>query len=98
MLIKAIIKIVTHGYYNEDKIMNNTFHIVKPPFKYQVKNFRDINHKNHTRKNKYFERFKKLSPSPMYLPGLFIKINYLLEKIFRNKEIKPGRCPLNPQR
>ncbi|SNU34834.1 hypothetical protein KOSB73_220953 [Klebsiella grimontii] len=27
MLIKAIIKIVTHGYYNEDKIMDNTFPI-----------------------------------------------------------------------
>lgn len=65
MLIKAIIKIVTHGYYNEDKIMDNTFLIslnlhLSTRWKISVILIIKITQE----KTNIFERFKKIIAVP----------------------------------
>ncbi|MGS1814594.1 hypothetical protein GHV20_006560 [Klebsiella oxytoca] len=69
MLIKEIIKTVTHGYYNKDKVMDNTFPIALNRHFYDNQKISVISlKKNKQEKAKNNLKFKvNFNQYPLYL-------------------------------
>lgn len=69
MLIKEIIKTVTHGYYNKDKVMDNTFLIALNRYFYDNRKISVISLKKITQeKAKNNLKFKvNFKQYPLYL-------------------------------
>lgn len=79
MLIREIIKTVTHGYYNKDKVMDNTFLIALNRHFYDNRKISVISLKKIMQeKAKNNLKFKEFLSNIHYIyNGLLIKINCL---------------------